>query len=58
MFGDSTVKNRRLTPKEREDDLFLAKIFKRPPKDYLFDLPFYPYVPPTPKANFNLNYPL
>lgn len=56
IFGESTVKNRRLTPQEYADDLELAKLFCRPPRNYLYDLPFYPYLPPTPIANFDLKY--
>ncbi len=56
IFGESTVKNRRLTPKEFEDDLITAKIFHRPPRNFLFDEPFYPFFPPTPRANFDLKF--
>lgn len=60
MFNDEPVKkNRRLTPNEFADELEIAKIFKRPPRNYLYDQPFYPYLPITPKVprvNFDLNY--
>lgn len=56
MFGDSIQKNRRLTPKEREEDIIVAKTFKRPVREFLYDTPFYPYFPYTPLANFHLKY--
>lgn len=63
MFSDEPiVKNRRMTPQEKETDLWLAKLFKRPPCDYILDRPTYPYVPSNPFnqklcVNFDLNYP-
>lgn len=61
MFDDEPkIKNRRMTPEEYRDELVLASIFKRPPNQYIHDLPFYPYVPTPPKkymVNFDLNYP-
>lgn len=56
MFGDPVKPNRRLTPKERADDLELAKLFKRPVRDFINDKPFYPWLPYAPVANFNLKY--
>lgn len=55
MF-DTPQKNRRLTPKEQEDDLWLAKIFKRPVRTHLLDKPFYPWVPTEPLVNFDLKF--
>ncbi len=54
-------KNRRLTPQEFEDDLYIAKWLKRPPRNYLLDKPFYPWLVPEPLANqpivnFKLNF--
>lgn len=48
-----------MTAKEREWELEVCKVFKRPPRDYIFDLPCYPYVKPdyTQCVNFDLNYP-
>lgn len=49
-----------MTPQEKETDLFLAKMFRRPPLDYILDKPTYPYVPmPIKKfmVNFDLNPP-
>lgn len=45
-----------MTPKEKEMEKEVAAIFKRPPRDFIFDFPTYPYVPPTPLANFDLNF--
>lgn len=62
MFGNSKPKkNRPFTPQEFEGELELAKLMHRPPRKYFYDMPFYPYVPPTPVANqpfvnFRLNY--
>lgn len=59
MF-ETEPKNRRMTPAEKEDELFFARLFKRPLRDYILDKPFYPYVPtpPTgkPMVNFDLNF--
>ncbi len=48
-----------MRPDEYETELWLAKLFNRPPNVYIKDKPFYPYVPPVPKCmvNFDLNYP-
>lgn len=57
MFGDKTrKKNRRFTPEEFEVELQLSKIFKRPPRTYVDDPPFYPWLVPEPVVNFQLNY--
>lgn len=50
-----------MTPKEFEEELWQASIFKRPPRTMLHDTPFYPWLPVTPLANqpfvnFKLNY--
>lgn len=60
MFEPYKTPNRRLTPKEQEDEKFLCQIFRRPPRHYLHDKPFYPYVPVDPNnrkyaVNFDLN---
>lgn len=57
MFATEPV-NRRMTPKEREWELEICKLFKRPPRDFIFDKPTYPYVPvdPTKMVNFDLNF--
>nr|QRG28984.1 hypothetical protein [Anelloviridae sp.] len=62
MFSDCNIsKNRRMRPDEYETELYLAKMFKRPPNQYIKDRPFYPYVPHDPAnnkyhVNFDLNY--
>ncbi len=59
MFGQSTVKNRRLNAKEYETELEASKIFCHPPRQYLLDIPYYPMFPPAPVVpyvNFNLNF--
>lgn len=49
-------KNRRFTPPEYELELTMAKNFRRPPRQYFYDPPFYPWLPPEPVVNFDLNY--
>lgn len=39
-----------------QDEIQIASIFKRPPTPYIYDLPFYPWLPPEPKVNFDLNF--
>lgn len=62
MFGQRKIKNRRLTSKEFEEELWQAKAFHRPPRTMLLDPPFYPWIPITPLANqtpvvnFHLNF--
>ncbi|BAF76106.1 hypothetical protein [Torque teno midi virus 10] len=41
---------------EIETEQQLAIAFCRPPRTYKNDPPFYPWLPPTPLVNFNLNY--
>lgn len=59
MFAPEETPNRRMTPQEYADELFIAGLFKRPPRHYIKDKPFYPYVPTDCKCkvNFDLNYP-
>ncbi len=56
MFGTKTIKNRRFTAREFETELELAKIFKRPPRTFIGDPPFYPWLVPEPLVNFELNF--
>lgn len=56
MFGDKIKKNRRFTAREYEQEVEEAKIWCRPPRQYVYDPPFYPWVPPTPLVNFHLNF--
>ncbi len=43
---------------ELETERELSIIFHRPPRTYKEDPPFYPWLPPEPYVNFNLNYKL
>ncbi len=45
-----------MNPKEKEDELFWARLFKRPVREFLLDRPTYPYCVPEPKVNFRLNF--
>ncbi len=49
-------KNRRLTAQEMETEIQICKWLHRPPRTYFDDKPFYPWVPPEPVVNFDLNY--
>lgn len=58
MFGDKPP-NRRLTPKEYEEEISESKIWKHRPRQFLYDIPFYDFLPPTPvipRVNFELGY--
>lgn len=67
MWGDPP-KNRRLTPKEKAEEIQDSIIWDHYPRDYIYDFPFYknmiitPIVPkikkpPTiPTVNFDLNF--
>lgn len=59
LFPENKPKNRRMTPWEKQEEKEIAAIFKRPPRDFIFDFPTYPFFPITPKVpkiNFDLNY--
>lgn len=60
MFGEPTrKKNRRFTHKEYELELEMCKVFRRPPRQFVDDPPFYPWLPPAPIVpcvNFLLNF--
>lgn len=56
MFGQSTVKNRRFTPPEFEDELLVSRIFRRRPRTYIFDPPDYNLGIIEPLVNFELNF--
>lgn len=48
-----------MTPWEQQEEKEIAALFKRPQRKYIFDKPFYPWLPPTPivpSVNFELNY--
>lgn len=52
-------KNRLMTPWEQQEEKELAAAFKRPQRKYIYDKPFYPWLPPTPiipSVNFDLNF--
>ena len=52
-------KNRRLTPKEREEDIKDSIIWGRYPRTHLLEKHYYKHVPITPiipRLNFDLNY--
>lgn len=49
-------KNRRLTPAELETEYEICKWMHRPARTYFNDSPFYPWLPPEPVVNFDLNY--
>lgn len=58
LFGDPTP-NRRLTPKEFEEELQESKIWGHRPRLYIKDKPFYDFLPITPKipfVNFDLGF--
>lgn len=59
MFPESKQKNRRLTAKERSEDIQDAIIWGRYVKNYLLETPYYKDVPITPKipfVNFDLGF--
>ena len=41
---------------EQQTEYEISVIFCRPMRTYKEDPPFYPWLPPEPKVNFNLNY--
>jgi len=51
-----TRKNRRFTPYELETEKQIASWLKRPIRHFFDDPPFYPWLPPEPVVNFDLNY--
>lgn len=59
LFNDYKPKNRRMNSKEMETELEICKIFMRPPRDFIFDHPTYPYVKTdySKMVNFDLNAP-
>jgi hypothetical protein len=56
MFGESKNKNRRLTAKERADDLEDAIIWGRYPRSYKNECYYYKDTIPEPVVNFALNF--
>ncbi len=51
LFEPPPSKNRRFTATEFQTELELASIFHRPPRTYVKDPPFYPWLPPEPLVN-------
>lgn len=45
-----------MTPWEEEQEREDAKIWCRPRRYFIHDIPFYPGCPPEPKVNFDLGY--
>jgi len=41
---------------ERDTEEEIARAFRRPPRKFKEDPPFYPWLPLTPKVCFNLNF--
>jgi len=41
---------------EEETERECAAAFKRPPRTFKEDTPFYPWLPPMPKIQFKLNF--
>lgn len=62
MFGQPYKLNRRMTPKEFEQELIDAKIWKRRVRHYINDKPDYnlPVIEPlvnfVPRVNFQINF--
>lgn len=53
---DKPKKNKRITGKDFQTELEIAKWLKRPVRMFANDPPFYPWLPPEPRVNFLLNY--
>ncbi len=51
IWRRTSKKNRRFTPEEFVTELELAKLMKRPPRHFVNDPPFYPWLPPEPLVN-------
>nr|UHS18278.1 MAG: hypothetical protein [Betatorquevirus sp.] len=49
-------KNERFTGWDWETELQLCKAFKRPMRTFKNDPPYYPWLPPEPIVNFDLNF--
>lgn len=41
---------------EQQEEKEIAKLFCRPQRTFILDPPTYPFFPPEPKVNFELNY--
>lgn len=58
MFGQPYKKNRRFTPKEFEQELEDARIWKRRVRHYINDMPDYKLDVIEPLVNFDVNFSL
>lgn len=57
LFDDNKcTKNRRFTSAELETEKEIASWLRRPIRTFVKDTPFYPWLPPEPLVNFELNY--
>lgn len=56
LFPPDKPKNRKFTPLEFQTELEIAKWMHRPPRYYVQDPPFYPWLVPEPKVNFDLRF--
>lgn len=56
LFADAKPKNRRFLPHEMQTEIDLARWMKRPVRTFTSDPPFYPWLPPEPLVNFDLNF--
>lgn len=57
MFGTKVkTKLTLIKGKDWEDEMYLCKWMKRPPRKFLEDKPYYPWVVPEPVVNFHLNF--
>lgn len=56
MFGQRKTKNRRLTAKERAEDLEDSKIWDRYPRTYTHECHYYKNMNIEPLVNFSLNF--
>lgn len=41
---------------ELQEEKEIAKLFGRPMRTFIRDIPFYPGIPPEPLVNFDLNF--
>nr|UHS18420.1 MAG: hypothetical protein [Betatorquevirus sp.] len=56
LFPPKKPKNRRFTQAEMEDEKYIASWLKRPQRHFFYDPPTYPWLPPEPYVNFDLNW--
>lgn len=54
IFGETVQKNRRFTSKEFQEELEDARIWKRRPRTFIRDHPYYDGIIPEPLVNFKL----